>query len=168
MPLPAAVADHIRGKGDAADQKDEPKQGTFYEHRITSVAFTPGNGASTDHEAVVSAATLGTVSNVMIDASATVTFDYTPFGGPGDESLTVTLSAEGVIMIQTTETAAADLVPKLRAIAAERTSDKIYLRADGAIPYARVAEVMGALNAGGFRNIGLVTEPGGPTLDSGG
>jgi biopolymer transport protein TolR len=36
------------------------------------------------------------------------------------------------------------------------------LRADGAIPYARVAQVMGALNAGGFRNIGLVTDPDGP------
>ena len=80
----------------------------------------------------------------------------------------VTLTAEGVIMIQTTETAADQLIPKLRAIAAERTSDKIFLRADGAIPYAQVAQVMGALNAGGFRNIGLVTDPGGPTLDGNG
>jgi len=85
-----------------------------------------------------------------------------------EEPLTVTLSAEGVIMIQTTETPADELIGKLRAIAAERRSDKIYLRADGSIPYARVAQVMGALNAGGFRNIGLVTEPGGPTLDQGG
>ncbi len=85
-----------------------------------------------------------------------------------EEPLTVTITAEGMIMIQTTETAAADLVPKLRAIAAERTTDKIFLRADGALPYERVAQVMGALNAGGFRNIGLVTDPGGPSLDSGG
>jgi biopolymer transport protein TolR len=28
-------------------------------------------------------------------------------------------------------------------------------------------QVMGALNAGGFRNIGLVTDTGGPTLDEG-
>jgi biopolymer transport protein TolR len=28
-------------------------------------------------------------------------------------------------------------------------------------------EVMGALNAGGFSNIGLVTDIGGPALDSG-
>ena len=33
------------------------------------------------------------------------------------------------------------------------------------MPYARVMEVMGALNAGGFGNIGLVTDIGGPTLD---
>ena len=54
---------------------------------------------------------------------------------------------------------------QLRAIAAERTSDRVFLRADGAIPYAEVMEVMGALNAGGFRNIGLVTDSGGPALD---
>ena len=82
-----------------------------------------------------------------------------------EEPLTVTITAEGVIMIQTTETAPDELIGKLRAIAAERTSNKIFLRADGAIPYSQVAQVMGALNAGGFRNIGLVTEPGGPTLD---
>jgi len=46
------------------------------------------------------------------------------------------------------------------------SSDGIYLRADGAVPYADVMEIMGALNAGGFRNIGLVTDPGGPALDA--
>ncbi|KMW56468.1 Biopolymer transport protein ExbD/TolR [Candidatus Rhodobacter oscarellae] len=81
-----------------------------------------------------------------------------------EEPLTVTLTAEGAIMIQTTETPSAELLPKLRAIATERASDKIFLRADGAIPYAQVMQVMGALNAGGFRNIGLVTDTGGPRL----
>lgn len=82
-----------------------------------------------------------------------------------EEPLTVTITAAGAIQIQTTETAGNDLVPKLRAIAAERTSDRIFLRADGTVSYARVMEVMGALNAGGFSNIGLVTDIGGPTLD---
>lgn len=82
-----------------------------------------------------------------------------------EEPLTVTLSADGRVMVQTTEVAQADLVARLRAIATERRDDKIFLRADGAIPYARVAEVMGALNAGGFRQIGLVTDPDGPRMD---
>ena len=54
----------------------------------------------------------------------------------------------------------------MRAILSERTSNKVFLRADGAIPYARVAQVMGALNAAGITDIGLVTEQGGPTLGS--
>ncbi|MEO0831490.1 MAG: biopolymer transporter ExbD, partial [Pseudomonadota bacterium] len=58
-----------------------------------------------------------------------------------------------------------ELVTKLRAIATERTDDKIYLRADGTVPYSDVAEVMGALSAAGFSDIALVTETGGPRLD---
>ena len=82
-----------------------------------------------------------------------------------EEPLTITLTSEGGLQIQTTDTAEGELIPKLRAIAAERTSDKVFLRADGAIPYERVMRVMGALTAGGFSNIGLVTDSGGPRLD---
>ncbi|GLS85630.1 protein TolR [Cypionkella aquatica] len=82
-----------------------------------------------------------------------------------EEPLTVSLTADGLVMIQTTEIAEADLIPKLNAIAAERSSKKIFLRADGALPYTRVAEVMGALSAGGFSEIGLVTDAGGPKMD---
>jgi biopolymer transport protein TolR len=79
-----------------------------------------------------------------------------------EEPLTVTITAEGLIMIQTTEVSEADLVTRLQGIAAERSSDRIFLRADGANDWNRVAQVMGALNAGGFSNIGLVTDLGGP------
>ncbi len=82
-----------------------------------------------------------------------------------EEPLTVTVTAEGAIMIQTTETPPDELIAKLTAIASERSSDKLFLRADGSIPYERVMQVMGALNAGGFSNIGLVTDSGGPTFD---
>lgn len=82
-----------------------------------------------------------------------------------EEPLTITITAEGSIQLQTTDTAPAELIPKLRAIASERASDRVFLRADGAVSYAQVMEVMGALNAGGFSNIGLVTDIGGPTLD---
>ncbi len=82
-----------------------------------------------------------------------------------EEPLTVTITAEGVVQIQTTDVAREDLVARLRGIAAERESDRVFLRADGAVPYELVMQVMGALNAGGFSNIGLVTDAGGPRLD---
>nr|WP_321251467.1 protein TolR [uncultured Ruegeria sp.] len=88
--------------------------------------------------------------------------------GDNEEPLTVTLTADGRVQIQTTDVARADLIGKLRAIAVERTSDRVFLRADGAIPYAQVMQVMGALNAGGFSNVGLVTDTGGPTFGEGG
>lgn len=83
-----------------------------------------------------------------------------------EEPLTVTLTADGEIVLQNTPIAAGELIGKLRAVAAERDDNKIFLRADGAIAYERVVQVMGALNAAGFRDIGLVTESGGPTLDA--
>jgi biopolymer transport protein TolR len=82
-----------------------------------------------------------------------------------EEPLTVTITASGELAIQTTVVPEGELIPRLQGIAAERTSNRIFLRADGAIPYERVMQVMGALNAGGFANIGLVTDSGGPRFD---
>ncbi len=82
-----------------------------------------------------------------------------------EEPLTISITSDGLILLQSTEVADDDLIAKLTAIAAERTSDKVFLRADGALAYERVAQVMGALNKGGFNNIGLVTDAGGPAMD---
>jgi biopolymer transport protein TolR len=79
-----------------------------------------------------------------------------------EEPLTVNLDSEGRVYIQKSAVAFGELVPKLQAIAEQRASDRVYLRADAGLDYGRVAQVMGALNAGGFRNIGLVTDPAGP------
>lgn len=86
--------------------------------------------------------------------------------GEQEEPLTVTMIASGEIQIQTTAVARDELVGKLRAISSERTSDRVFLRADGAISYREVMQVMGALNAAGFANVGLVTDVGGPALDA--
>lgn len=82
-----------------------------------------------------------------------------------EEPLTVTIAADGSVRIMTTEVAREELVPRLRAIAAERADDRVFLRADGAVTYEVVAQIMGALNAGGFSSIGLVTDVGGPALN---
>ncbi len=75
-----------------------------------------------------------------------------------EEPLTVTVTGEGAVMIQETEVPVSEMAARLEAIAAERSGDRVFLRADGTIPYERVVQVMGALNAGGFSNIGLVTD----------
>lgn len=85
-----------------------------------------------------------------------------------EEPLTITLTAEGQVVLMSTEISREDLLTKLVAIAEQRDDNKVFLRADGAIPYSEVVQVMGALNAGGFNNIGLVTETGGPRLNGNG
>jgi biopolymer transport protein TolR len=85
-----------------------------------------------------------------------------------EEPLSITLTSDGTVLIMSTEIDPNELIQRLRAIAAERRDNKVFLRADGSIPYERVVQVMGALNSGGFNNIGLVTEQGGPRFDGAG
>ncbi|MCY3983803.1 MAG: protein TolR [Roseovarius sp.] len=87
--------------------------------------------------------------------------------GEQEAPLTVTVTANGEILIQASPVAREEFVTRLKAIAEQRTSQKVYLRADGAVSYSVVMEVMGALDRGGFSDIGLVTDTGGPALDGG-
>ncbi len=88
-----------------------------------------------------------------------------PLPSEQEEPLTIALTAEGTILVQNAEIARDEFIPRLRAVAAERASDRVFLRADGTVPYEGVMQIMGALNASGFTNIGLVTEQGGPRFD---
>jgi biopolymer transport protein TolR len=88
----------------------------------------------------------------------------TPLPQEEEEPLTIGLTSDGVVVLGETEVPFDTLVAKLTAVAGERRDGKVFLRADGAVPYDRVMQVMGALNAAGFRNIGLVTDGGGPAL----
>ncbi|MGB0499205.1 MAG: protein TolR [Rubricella sp.] len=85
-----------------------------------------------------------------------------PLPAEEETPLTITVTADGGIALQETEIESGTLIPRLRAIAAERRSNKVFLRADGSVPYAFVAQVMGALNSAGFNDIGLVMSEGGP------
>ena len=75
-----------------------------------------------------------------------------------EQPLTVNLDAEGQVYILDTPVADDALVARLSAIAAERASKRVYLRADRALDYGRVMQVMGALSAGGFGEVALVTD----------
>lgn len=76
-----------------------------------------------------------------------------------DRPLTITVRSDGAIFIQETEIELAELLPQLSAVADAGYEQRIFIRADAASNYGRVAEVMSAISAAGYRNIGLVTEP---------
>jgi biopolymer transport protein TolR len=73
------------------------------------------------------------------------------------EPLTVSVQGDGKIFLQETEIDLQSLVPRLEAIAKNGYEERIFVRADKAVDYGSVMQVMGALNAAGFRKIGLVT-----------
>ena len=75
------------------------------------------------------------------------------------EPLTVTVAADGVIYVQETEVDLEGLVPRLQAIATAGYDQRIYIRGDQSRSYRDVMRVMGRINAAGFRQIGLVSDP---------
>jgi biopolymer transport protein TolR len=73
------------------------------------------------------------------------------------EPLTVTVQADGKIYLQETEITQADLTAKLQAIAKNGYEEQLFVRADTAVSYGNVMEIMGLLNGAGYKKIGLVT-----------
>ncbi len=90
-----------------------------------------------------------------------------PLVADQEEPLTISVSADGRVSLQKTEVRKEELIQRLRAIMAERRSTKIYVKGDRDAKYETVMQIMGALNNAGFRDIGLVTDGGGPTFDGG-
>ena len=79
------------------------------------------------------------------------------------EPLTISIQKDGKLFLQETLTPFADLGVRLKALAGDGFDKPIYVRADGAAPYATVAQVMARLQASGFTSINLITDTGAPT-----
>lgn len=75
-----------------------------------------------------------------------------------DEPLAVSIDDKGQVFIQDTPVELAGLVPRLLAITGNNPDVRIFVRGDKAISYGRVMEVMGTVNAAGFRKVALITE----------
>ena len=77
---------------------------------------------------------------------------------PDREPLSVTVRKNGSIYLQNTRIAEDDLVPRLKAIAANGYDQRIFVRGDTSVDYGRVMEVMAEISSAGFTHIGLVTD----------
>ena len=75
------------------------------------------------------------------------------------EPLTISINAKGEIYIQEHQVSYQKMVPKLLAIAKNRTDTRIYVRGDKTINYGRVLEIMGLLSGSGFTKVALISEP---------
>ncbi len=76
------------------------------------------------------------------------------------EPLTVSVNEKGQIFLQNSEIAAADLIPKMQAVADARggTEARVYVRGDKKVDYGTMMKVMGQLSSAGFHRVALVTE----------
>lgn len=77
-----------------------------------------------------------------------------------DEPLAITVKADGQLYLQETEIELNGLLPRLTAITGNNPEVRIFVRGDSSVNYGRVMEVMGTINAAGYRKVALVTQQG--------
>ena len=75
------------------------------------------------------------------------------------EPLTISINSKVEIFIQEHQVKFNKIVPKVLAIAKNRTDTRIYVRGDKTINYGRVLEIMGTLSGAGFSKVALISEP---------
>lgn len=79
--------------------------------------------------------------------------------GAAPQFVTLVVDAAGQAYLDDQPLAQAALAERLQRIGAERPDTEVQLRADAAVPYGRVVEVMGAAQLAGLQRIGFVAEP---------
>ena len=79
----------------------------------------------------------------------------------GEAPLAVTLvvNPQGQVFLNDKSMSLPALSIQLKAIAAQRADTEVQLRADQAVPYGRVVEVMGVAQKAGLSRIGFVADP---------
>ncbi len=79
---------------------------------------------------------------------------------PSEENeIILTVKRDGIIYLNQTAYTLDALREKLRAIYANRTRKDLYLRADAAVPYGVVVQVMGTVKQAGIVKLGMITQP---------
>ena len=73
------------------------------------------------------------------------------------EPVTVSVRSDGRIFLQDKEISQDKLVATLQAIASNGLNERIFVRGDREADYGTMMQVMGRLNAAGYKRIGLVT-----------
>ena len=79
--------------------------------------------------------------------------------GAAPASVTVVLDPTGQVFVNDQPLDEAALVQRFTSLAAQSRATEVQLRADAAVPYGRVVQVLGAAQQAGLSRIGFVTEP---------
>ena len=79
--------------------------------------------------------------------------------GAPPQALTLVVDRAGQAFLDDRPFTQEALAARLAEVAAARPDTEIQLRADAAVPYGRVVEIMGAAHAAGLQRIGFVAEP---------
>ena len=75
------------------------------------------------------------------------------------DGLTITVNRAGQIKIDNETYDVRTFRVVFKSLAANRTRNGVYLRADRDVPYGTIVQLMAIMQADGVTNVGLVTEP---------
>lgn len=85
--------------------------------------------------------------------------DAKPITEEDNKPLEVSISLEGEIFVGETEVKRDRLINLLEAMTKDNPDRRIFIRADQALNYGNVMDILGALNKAGFRKVALLSEP---------
>ena len=77
-----------------------------------------------------------------------------------DEQMVLSVSADGEYYINDRNFKLEELGPKLAAIAKANPDQEVFLKADGQVPYEKVAQLMALCTNAGIPRMGMITQPG--------
>jgi len=80
------------------------------------------------------------------------------------QPVVVTIDAQGQPFLDKEPLAPETMMPRLRQLASADPSQVVLVRGDKEVPYGRIIEIMGQINAAGFSKVSLIARaPSGPT-----
>lgn len=77
-----------------------------------------------------------------------------------DKQMVLSVTKDAKYYINEHEFTFDELAPKLKAIAEANPNQDIFLKADGEVPYEKVAQLMAIATRAGIPRLGMVTQPG--------
>lgn len=75
------------------------------------------------------------------------------------DGLSITVSRNGTIVVDNEKLTLPEFRVAVKQLAANRSRNGVYLRADQNVDYGIIAQLLGIMNGAGITNVGLVTEP---------
>ncbi len=79
-----------------------------------------------------------------------------------NKPIEISVDQNGAIFLGDASVRLNELVARLAAVTRNRVDARIYVRGDQSLPYGTVMQVVGTINAAGFKRVALVTEGIGP------
>ena len=76
-----------------------------------------------------------------------------------EDHLVIAINETGAIFVAEREVPIEELEGKLSVLVDEQPDKQVFLKADGAVPYSQVAQVMAVCSRAGIEGLGMITEP---------